>query len=99
VSTAVPREDRNSARHDLLSDEEERALSQLRDIIAGLRAFRPEVEVASMEQGIRAAGGKRVYSSERDGPDTFVLGGACFTLSPSLENPGKIEVVFTSFLK
>ena len=47
-----------------------------------------------MEEEIRAAGGSRVHSLHEDGPDTFVLSGARFSLRPSEAMPGKIEVNF-----
>jgi hypothetical protein len=80
--------------NEMLSDEEERTLSRLRDIVARLRATRSAVEITSMEEEIRAAGGSRVHSLHEDGPDTFVLSGARFSLRPSEAMPGKIEVNF-----
>jgi hypothetical protein len=81
-------------RSNLLSSEEEAALARLRDIVERLRAKNAAVEVSSMVDDIRAAGGKRVHSPEVDGPDTFMLGGAHFSLRPSPTAKGKIEVLF-----
>ena len=81
-------------RCELLTSEEEAALAILREIVERLRKTNADVDVCSMEDDIRAAGGKRVHTAEADGPDTFVLGGARFTLRPSPTARGKIEVLF-----
>jgi len=47
-----------------------------------------------MEEEIRAAGGSRVHSAENNGPDTFLMCGARFTLRASNSMPGKIELNF-----
>jgi len=84
----------NGTRCDLLAPEEEWALASLREIVGRLRAREIAVDVPAMEDDIRAAGGRRVHSQEAEGPDTFVLGGACFSLRPSPTMRGRIEVRF-----
>ncbi|HZZ19809.1 MAG TPA: hypothetical protein VFE25_10590 [Opitutaceae bacterium] len=94
MSISPADENAGRTRNEMLSDEEECALSRLRDIVSRIRGSGIAVGVSSMEEGIRAAGGARVHSEEPDGPPTFVLKSARFTLRPSSANPGKIEVNF-----
>jgi hypothetical protein len=85
---------RSAPTSEMLSDVEERTLSRLRDMVAMLRASGRAVEISSMEEEIRAAGGSRVHSAENNGPDTFLMCGARFTLRASNSMPGKIELNF-----
>jgi hypothetical protein len=67
-------------RVDVLSTEEENVLSNVRDIVAGMRAMGSMGDLAILSQRLTDAGAFAANERETDGRVGFVLGGVRFLL-------------------
>jgi hypothetical protein len=84
---------------DVLSAEEESALSALRDIVAGIRAHGGAVDMESFERALSSWGGSSIGAPSESGLRTFELGRARFYVRPAVSRPGRLEVQFIPFGK
>ncbi len=79
---------------DVLTIDEEGALSLLREIVAGVRATGLGPNVMNVGEAVVAAGGSALDVAGDREVGTYTLAGARFTLQPAPGADGRIEVSF-----
>jgi hypothetical protein len=79
---------------DVLSPVEERALSEVRAIVAAVRARGVEARLANVGEGIIAAGGSAGPGGGDPELNLFCIGGATFSVKEVPDAGGSIEVSF-----
>ncbi len=82
---------------DVLTLDEECALSSIRTIVTDLRSRLACIQAVDVERALIAAGAVRSGDEDLSGINTYLLGGACFTFAPVPNCPGSIEVNFIRF--
>jgi hypothetical protein len=80
---------------DVLSTDEEEALSMLREAVAGLRGRPGAFDAVALEETLRGAGAHQEAESGGGGARCFTFRGARFSLFVRAEGAGGVEVNFT----
>jgi len=80
--------------HDVLSFEEERALSMIRETLADLRSRRIPLDGNVLDRAVCGVGAMRADKGDGSGPDGFMFRGAHFSLQPGRSGADGIEVNF-----
>jgi len=81
-------------RSDVLNADEERSLSLVREIVAGIKARGATADIGSVELALTAAGASREGDVTRFESRTFRLYGARFSVVTGRHPAGGIEVNF-----
>jgi|HubBroStandDraft_1064217.scaffolds.fasta_scaffold90156_3 hypothetical protein len=83
------------AAEEVLTFDEENVLSSIREVVTGIRALGPPVEVKDVEEAVVLLGGSASSETDNAGFRIFNLRGARFSLRPALGSPGAIEISFS----